>query len=142
MTFIYLTGFKEKTQKEPRCATVAHMVLTWAPGKYVLDCHKKTPMATSALLTLIKAIKLMPYKQDKIKVITNNHELAWDMAQVLANNAGEFIPQNQWQKFISTLADNNMSLKQFAVSETGMMLSSEKDLARQQVAQTSWGFAL
>lgn len=111
MTFIYLTGFKEKTQKEPRCATVAHMVLTWAPGKYVLDCHKKTPMATSALLTLIKAIKLMPYKQDKIKVITNNHELAWDMAQVLANNAGEFIPQNQWQKFISTLADNNMSLK-------------------------------
>lgn len=99
-------------------------------------------MATSALLTLIKAIKLMPYKQDKIKVITNNHELAWDMAQVLANNAGEFIPQNQWQKFISTLADNNMSLKQFAVSETGMMLSSEKDLARQQVAQTSWGFAL
>lgn len=41
MTFIYLTGFKEKTQKEPRCATVAHMVLTWAPGKICVGLPQK-----------------------------------------------------------------------------------------------------
>lgn len=143
MTFIYLTTFREKTKESPRCVSVAHILLSWRPGKFVLNCHEpNTSSANAALTTLIQALKELPYKQDTIKIIADNHEFVWDMQRVLTGHAGEFIPQKNWNKFTDTLATNDMSMGQFNVSETGIMLPCEKDLARQQVAQTNWGISL
>lgn len=142
MTFIYLMSFKENVKQSPRCASVAHMVITWRPGKYVLNCYKSAPMPAAALDTLIKTVKMLPFKQDRVKVITDNHELAWDLQNILNGNDGEFIPAKYWRQFIDCLVENNISMNQFEVSENGMMLSCEKDMARQEISQTSWGFAL
>lgn len=134
MTFIYLTTFRENQKKSPRCVSVAHVLLSWRPGKFVLNCHESTtPTANAALSTLIQALKELPFKQDHIKIISDNHELVWDMQRVLTGEAGEFI---------NTLAENDMSMGQIRVSENGIMLSSEKDMARQQITQTNWGISL
>lgn len=143
MTFIYLTTFRENQKKSPRCVSVAHVLLSWRPGKFVLNCHESTtPTANAALSTLIQALKELPFKQDHIKIISDNHELVWDMQRVLTGEAGEFISKRLWSEFINTLAENDMSMGQIRVSENGIMLSSEKDMARQQITQTSWGISL
>lgn len=142
MTFIYLTSFKEKISGSKRCAVAAHLVPTYTSGKYRLDCYKDSQPAVATLRTLTKALELMPYYQDDIKVITSNHELAWDLQQVLIQKEPGFLPKNFWQEFLEAVVSNRMSLSQFQVSESGIMLSSEKQLAREQVEQTKWGFAL
>lgn len=91
---------------------------------------------------MIQALKELPFKQDHIKIISDNHELVWDMQRVLAGEAGEFISKRLWSEFINTLAENDMSMGQIRVSENGIMLSSEKDMARQQITQTNWGISL
>lgn len=142
MTFLYLMSFKEKAKETPRCASVVHVVITWGPGKYVLSCNTQTAPGDAALNSLTKTIQILPFKQDRIKVITDNHELAWDLQNILAGRQGEFLPKHLWQKFIAALSENDMSMGQFSVSESSMMMSCERDLAREQIAQTNWGFAL
>lgn len=143
MTFIYLTTFRENQKKSPRCVSVAHVLLSWRPGKFVLNCHESTtPTANAALSTLIQALRELPFKQDHIKIISDNHELVWDMQRVLTGEASEFISKRLWSEFINTLAENDISMGQIRVSENGIMLSSEKDMARQQITQTNWGISL
>lgn len=108
-----------------------------------MDCYAdEAQVSAAALKTFINALDLMPFKDDKITVVTNCHEFAWDMGLVISGRRSEFIPKEQWQDFVSKVADNQMSLSQFRVTESSMMLPSEKVMAQEQIACMDWGFVL
>ena len=87
MTFIYLTVFREQKKGSSRCAAVAHLVPTWTTGKYRMDCYaNENQVSVAALKTFVNALDLMPFKDDKITVVTNCHEFAWDMGLVLSGH--------------------------------------------------------
>ena len=143
MTFIYLTVFREQKKGSNRCAAVAHLVPTWTTGKYRMDCYaNENQVSVAALKTFVNALDLMPFKDDKITVVTNCHEFAWDMGLVLSGHQSEFLPKECWQDFVSKVSDNQMSFLQFRVTESSMMLPSEKAMAQEQIACMDWGFVL
>lgn len=143
MTFMYVTTFQEQKRGSARCAAVAHLVPTWTPGRYRVDCYGgENQLSVAALRTFLRTLDLLPCKDDRITVISNCHEFAWDMRLVLSGRKSEFVPMKPWREFVEKIAANGMSMRQFEVRESSLMLSSEKELAKAQITQVDGGFVL
>ena len=143
MTFMYVTTFREQKRGSARCAAVAHLVPTWTPGRYRVDCYgEEHRLPVAAFRTFLRALDLLPCKDDRIAVVSNCHEFAWDMQLVLSGRQSEFAPMELWQEFVEKIAANEMSMRQFEVRESSLMLSSEKLLAKAQITQVDGGFVL
>lgn len=142
MTFIYLSSMVKK-EGDKRCAVAAHVIPTEIDGFLRIDGYASGDSSINKLKTLNKTLHMLPRKDDRIRVVTDDHKMAWDMEKILNHQTAEFLPMNLWQGFIFAVADNGMSFRQFNVMEKGLLTAAERDLARQQIcAKTKWGFEL
>lgn len=143
MTFIYLSSMVKK-EGDKKCAVAAHVIPVEAEGFLRIDGYANGDSSTNKLKTLTKTLHMLPVKKNEIiRVVTDDHKMAWDMDKILKHQSPEFLPVNLWKGFIFAVADNGMSLKQFGVMEKGLLTAAERDLARQQIcAKTKWGFEL
>ena len=82
MTFIYLSSMVKK-EGDKRCAVAAHVIPTEIDGFLRIDGYASGDSSINKLKTLNKTLHMLPRKDDRIRVVTDDHKMAWDMEKIL-----------------------------------------------------------
>lgn len=69
-----------KKEGDKRCAVAAHVIPTEIDGFLRIDGYASGDSSINKLKTLNKTLHMLPRKDDRIRVVTDDHKVAWDMA--------------------------------------------------------------
>lgn len=143
MILIYLTSLKEKKGKG-RCAVSAHAYPSWTDEEvYHLDCFGKRANCENKLKALIGVLSKLPRSNEHpICVLTDDHELTWDLIHICAGDGPDFISEDLCNEFRHVAAQNGIRLSQFKAKDKGAMTASERSLLWEEVKAAGWGFAM